>query len=420
MEEKQLVFELKIDNQDSITGVYAISLVTSPAIEKNFIAFNKDKQSIKLSVDTERRIVTGPVLIPNQYIYRRDSRGEYYVYMSEETIHSIVEKFHKAGFTFNITHQHQFPLYGNVVIESWTIKDPSMDKSVLLGYNDLPVGTWFVSMKIEDEVYWQDYIKTGELKGFSIEGIFNEIMGEQEQVKQNKEIKQIKQQLFMLNFNTTYKLVDGTEVTVNEDYTVSLTDGSLLPDGTYELEDGTMFEVYYTYLAVLLPPVWDDISAAESAGSGLFSKVKQIFGLKTKAKQVKETMSKEKVKQVKQGKQKTNLAEVTTTDGTVVVVDDNTMKTDVVDSSGMVIGYLEFVPTETMPAPDSTEQSEQVQAMMKQFSELQASFAKLSKENEEMSKIIKEAVPNKVEQTKSDFETNGDFLSNFINQRKTN
>jgi hypothetical protein len=37
---------------------------------------------------------------------------------------------------------------------------------------NLPVGTWVGSIKVENEEVWNDYIKTGIVKGFSIEGYF--------------------------------------------------------------------------------------------------------------------------------------------------------------------------------------------------------------------------------------------------------
>ncbi len=428
-EEPKKVFELRITSSDAITGVYAIGLVTSPAIEKNFVAFSKkpDKAQVSFSVNSDKRIVTGPVLIPNQYIYRRDSRGEYYVFMSESTIAQIVEKFHKGGFAFNTTHQHQFPLFNNSVVESWLVKDPTMDKAVLLGYEDLVPGTWMLSIKVEDEAYWQDYIKTGELKGFSIEGIFDEFFVNEELSNQ---VKQANNEKFMIAFGQTYKLADGTAITINEDYTVSKEDGSLLPDGYYELEDGTAFEVYYTYLAYALFPVWEAIDKKQNESTGMLSKVKQLLGLSNKANRlntvketIKESANKQfvKVNMAKPKLSKTKFSDVTTVDGVVVSVDDSTNRVDVVDETGMVVGYLEFVPAEQSPAEDSTAQSEdtpvadpvaaEMQAMREQMKALIATTTELAKK-------VNGAVPNKVVNDKRDFETDGqDALNSFLKAR---
>jgi len=37
---------------------------------------------------------------------------------------------------------------------------------------DVPVGTWMGSVKVDNDDIWNDYVKTGKVKGFSIEGYF--------------------------------------------------------------------------------------------------------------------------------------------------------------------------------------------------------------------------------------------------------
>lgn len=422
----KIIFELKIDDA-SMSGVYAISLVTAPAIEQNFVAFSSQKP-VQLSINADKRIVTGPVLIPNQYIYRKDERGEYYVYMSDETIFKIREKFHKGTFVFNTTHQHQLPLFGNSVIESWIIEDSAIDKSVLYGYSDLPVGTWMVSIKIEDEKYWNEYVKTGIVKGFSIEGVFSEYA-----VMQSADVKNIS---FMITTNTEYNLIDGGIIIVNDDYTVT-SNGILLEDGEYELEDGTYFEIYDSYLVAVYPPVYDEVMV-DTPDNGLFAKVKQLFGFfsPSKKKKVKKRkINKKSLAQIIKDlidlqMSKTNLnkqvkfADLTTVDGIVVTVDDTTNRVDVVDADGMVIGYLEFVPAEQAPAPDSTAQSEQTSVsdtqsveMKKAMELLEAKIEKLTSQTIELTAIINNSVPNKVQNDKRDFAGQTDSLNSFLKQR---
>jgi len=425
----KIIFELKIDDA-SMSGVYAISLVSAPAIEQNFVAFSSQKP-IQLSINADKRIVTGPVLIPNQYIYRKDERGEYYVYMSDETIFKIREKFHKGTFVFNTTHQHQLPLFGNSVIESWIIEDSAIDKSVLYGYTDLPVGTWMVSIKIEDEKYWNDYVKTGIVKGFSIEGVFSEYA-----VMQSADVKNIS---FMITTNTEYNLIDGGIIIVNDDYTVT-SNGILLEDGEYELEDGTYFEIYDSYLVAVYPPVYDEVMV-DTPDNGLFAKVKQLFGFfsPSKKKKVKKRkINKKSLAQIIKDlidlqMSKTNLnkqvnfADLTTVDGIVVTVDDTTNRVDVVDANGMVIGYLEFVPAEQAPAPDSTAQSEQTPvSTTESLSNVAEKMAKLEGKLEELfnfttdfAKSINNSVPNKVQNDKRDFAGQTDSLNTFLKQRNS-
>ena len=425
----KIIFELKIDDA-SMSGVYAISLVSAPAIEQNFVAFSSQKP-IQLSINADKRIVTGPVLIPNQYIYRKDERGEYYVYMSDETIFKIREKFHKGTFVFNTTHQHQLPLFGNSVIESWIIEDSAIDKSVLYGYTDLPVGTWMVSIKIEDEKYWNDYVKTGIVKGFSIEGVFSEYA-----VMQSADVKNIS---FMITTNTEYNLIDGGIIIVNDDYTVT-SNGILLEDGEYELEDGTYFEIYDSYLVAVYPPVYDEVMV-DTPDNGLFAKVKQLFGFfsPSKKKKVKKRkINKKSLAQIIKDlidlqMSKTNLnkqvnfADLTTVDGIVVTVDDTTNRVDVVDANGMLIGYLEFVPAEQAPAPDSTAQSEQTPvSTTESLSNVAEKMAKLEGKLEELfnfttdfAKSINNSVPNKVQNDKRDFAGQTDSLNTFLKQRNS-
>lgn len=151
-------------------GVNAISLVEFPAIEENFIYLSAAKK-IKLSVNTERRMVYGPLLIPDQEILRIDDAGEeYYVKYPAEVIMQVAHSFLQKNNHHNTTLEHLFPLAGLFVAQSW-VKEFEHDKSN--EWFNLPVGTWFVGMRVEDNSVWNE-VKTGKVKGFSIEGLFME------------------------------------------------------------------------------------------------------------------------------------------------------------------------------------------------------------------------------------------------------
>jgi hypothetical protein len=167
------VFELIIDEANLLSGVNAISLVTDPAIESDWITLAKqEKVELKL-VDEERRVLMGAALIPNKPIYRRSDNGEeYHIFFSTDTIRKASELFFKRGLQNETTLQHEVPLKGNTVVESWIKEDEKQDKSVKFGI-DAPIGTWFVSMKVEDDTVWE-LAKQGEIKGFSIEGYFTD------------------------------------------------------------------------------------------------------------------------------------------------------------------------------------------------------------------------------------------------------
>jgi len=164
------VFELIIDAENIKAGVQAISLVSDPAIESDWITLSKKKIELKI-LDEEKRILMGAALIPNKPIYRLDDNdNEYNIYFSTKTIRQASELFFQRGLQSESTLEHEIQLKGNTVVESWIKEDNVKDKSVLHNL-DVPVGTWLISMKINDDKIWE-LAKMGEIKGFSIEGYF--------------------------------------------------------------------------------------------------------------------------------------------------------------------------------------------------------------------------------------------------------
>jgi len=125
--------------------------------------------------DDEKRVVLGPAMIPNLKIFRKDRNGEpYYVFFTEQTIKMIAEKYMRNKFIDNNDENHNGEAVSDVyVIESW-IKEDENDKSSKYGYGDLPIGTWFVAMKVRNDEVWQK-IKNKELNGFSVSGFFEEV-----------------------------------------------------------------------------------------------------------------------------------------------------------------------------------------------------------------------------------------------------
>ncbi len=169
MEEAQII-ELIIDEESDIAGIQAISIVDNPAIEEDFIALKS--QEVKLAeVDKDKKIIMGPALIPNKKIFRKFDEQEYYIYFSEDTVKKASELFLTKGNQNNSTLEHEIKLNGLSVVESWIIEDENHDKSKKYGFN-LPIGTWMVSMKVNNDDVWNNYVKSGKVKGFSIEGHF--------------------------------------------------------------------------------------------------------------------------------------------------------------------------------------------------------------------------------------------------------
>ena len=164
------IVELIIDEQDEQSGIDAISVVMSPAIEEHFIHLSKHEILLK-EIDAEKRILMGPALVPDKQIYRRNdkTKDEYYIYFSKATIRKASELFLMNANQNNSTLEHSQKLKGLSVVESWIIEGEN-DKSKNYGF-DLPQGTWMISMKVNNDEIW-DKVKLGEVKGFSIEGYF--------------------------------------------------------------------------------------------------------------------------------------------------------------------------------------------------------------------------------------------------------
>jgi len=166
------IFELFIDEENEWGGIEAISIVENPAIEEDFIALKS--QEIKLAeMDSEKRILMGAALIPNKKIYRRNGEQEYYIHFSEDTVRKASQLFLSRGKQNNSTLEHEVELGGLSVVESWIIEDEIQDKSRKYNLN-MPVGTWMVSIKVNNDQVWEEFVKTGKVKGFSIEGFFSD------------------------------------------------------------------------------------------------------------------------------------------------------------------------------------------------------------------------------------------------------
>lgn len=169
------VYNLSLGDEDN--GIFAVSFVGEPAIERNFVALSKSKP-VKLKLNKLKQILSGAVLVPDQLIYRNDANlgtaGEYYIKFSRAEIEKIAQKMMRDGIALrSTTHQHAEPLEGNYLVECWIVEDPKCDKAVALGLGELPAGTLCASYKITDGDYWQREVASGNVKGFSVEAFFN-------------------------------------------------------------------------------------------------------------------------------------------------------------------------------------------------------------------------------------------------------
>lgn len=237
-------------------GVFAISLVNAPATEETFIAMAKQEKIVKFAkVDEEQRILMGLVLQPDQLIYRVDEDGnEFEMFFSAETIKDFSQNFFQSGFQLNSKLEHDEPIEGVTFVESWLVENPKVDKSAAFGL-EYPKGSWLVSMKVDNDDIWNNYIKTGELKGFSIDGM---IELEEVTLKSNIQMSKNNKNILALLKQIVSGAEQGVEVTLGSVKSGELDiqfDGETLEvgapvflladeekvslaDGTYKLDEG--------------------------------------------------------------------------------------------------------------------------------------------------------------------------------------
>jgi hypothetical protein len=201
------IVELILDENQEESGIEAISIVESPAIEEDFIALKSNE--IKLAeIDKEKKILMGALLIPNKPIYRNNGEDEYYIYFSKDTVLKASQMYLTKGNQNNSTLEHQHSLSGLSLVESWLVEDEVHDKSRKYGMN-VPVGTWMGAVKVNNDEVWNDYVKTGKVKGFSIEGYFADKM---ERPKESIKEDMSKEKEADLLLSQIEKIVKGEKV----------------------------------------------------------------------------------------------------------------------------------------------------------------------------------------------------------------
>jgi hypothetical protein len=251
-------------NEEDNEGVYAVSLVSDPAIGVQFITLSQQKEIQLATINEEQRILLGAVLIPNQPIYRNQDGHEFNIVFPAETIKQVQQNFSRQGYQNNSTIEHSGTQIEDVTfVETWIKEDEVHDKSVHYGFNE-PVGTWFAAMKVNNDEIWNDYVKTGKVKGFSIDGVFdleqvnlkseysmnlNEIVNAIKDgfasVKLSSETEQVEVTM------STMMLKDGVTVLEAESFEAGMPvfivaengDKVPAPIGEHELEDGRVLVI---------------------------------------------------------------------------------------------------------------------------------------------------------------------------------
>lgn len=184
------LFEVVFDDEDSVFN--SVAFVTAPAIEENFIRLSKQEDNeVKLSVDDEKRIVSGPALIPDMPIYRDQGGRKFYITWTAETIKQMAISFFRNSRQNAGNVEHQVPVNGITYFESYII---DKERGICpKEYENLPDGTWMLSAKVTNDDVW-NMVKDGSLTGFSID-VSNV------QFKEEKEIDTLEELLEYLNNN---------------------------------------------------------------------------------------------------------------------------------------------------------------------------------------------------------------------------
>jgi hypothetical protein len=187
------IVELILDEQQMASGIDAISIVEAPAIESNFVALKSHEVKFA-KIDEEKRILMGPILIPDKPIYRKQvvdgELDEFYIYFSKQTVAKASQMYLMNDKHKNATLEHEVELNGLCLVETWLKEDMEKDKSAIYGMND-PIGTWMGCLKVTNDDVWENYVKTGKVKGFSIEGYFADKMKMSKTPSLIDEIKEI-------------------------------------------------------------------------------------------------------------------------------------------------------------------------------------------------------------------------------------
>jgi hypothetical protein len=180
--EKLPVYQITLGEDEDNTGITLISLVDEPAIEVKGYAFANETENYLFKNIKDKQIIVGPAMIPDMKIYRENQDlGPHYVFFTKDMIEKMVEKFNRFGSNRRINLEHTNQMVDAFIVEDWIIEDPIHDKSRKYGF-ELPVGTYMVKVKVDDEKFWQEEVKEGGKYGFSIQGPMR-----QELMKMSKE-----------------------------------------------------------------------------------------------------------------------------------------------------------------------------------------------------------------------------------------
>ena len=264
LKRKRKLYKMVVNDVDN-SGVNAISLVLTPAIVREFVALSKmPTKQIKLQED--KRIIVSPVLIPDIEIPRFDEESgeEYDIVFGKEEIAKIAENFLINGYQNEATLEHDEEINGVSVIESW-LKESENDKSADYGFGDLPIGTWFVKMRIHDEELWNK-IKSGEIRGLSIEGMFSHELVNNAMVKMKAQNEEAKAQNLLSAIRDI--ISEDIEEEIDAEVLLSMMKGVIKKDGRLRNGQKVELESYNDYPDAVVNNAKKAVDFAEEYGWG--------------------------------------------------------------------------------------------------------------------------------------------------------
>lgn len=229
------VYRMVVSEEMDDENINQISLVEDNAIEVDFVYFSQDKEEIQFEFDEEEGCVTGPILIPEQKIYRT-SPTPHYLTVDKNSIKIAVQKFFKQKKHTNFNLDHKKTKKADAfVYESWIIEDEKNDKAYNKGFR-LPEGTAMMTAKIMDEET-KEKIRNGKINGFSIEGMFDKkpIESSPQQFENNQK----KSNKIMTLFDKLNKILDR-EVNAEKEYEGMPQEGDKTGDKDKEKEKEKM------------------------------------------------------------------------------------------------------------------------------------------------------------------------------------
>jgi hypothetical protein len=289
------IIELTIE--DISQGIDATALVENPAIQRNWMAFKEHKSYEFKTHNEDKRILAGALMVADFPMYRNMNGKEFFVKFSSETIEQLADRMvlNNKLTAFNFEHDAKKEL-ADMHIQQFFIINTELGVNTPIGFEELPNGSLFAFVKVNNEQVWNDYVKTGIVKGFSIEGNFatKEEFSEQTFLKEfqtiinmtDKKVATSKldelvakaKSLFSEDVKVEEKkeeevkmaeamLTDGTKVMYEgelaEGTIVLLEDGTAAPDGEHTFEDGTVISIEGGQVVAVAKPMTEQKMAIQ-------------------------------------------------------------------------------------------------------------------------------------------------------------